>query len=306
MSTTFWQNVQEFFGHALGVSRPAGVGQPQPPSQDPLFQLLQEIDVELQQRLNEHSETPEEEKIRQEQLLQLEIEARQQELCQAILEMHQRFATGLALEELQRLSQMVGGHCKNFRSLHDGQLDHVAMVAVFARFHRESLQRGWNELQSLMEQHQVEWPPPRGLSPNADEQERSSARDFQLKKLEESFLASPLRRTAQLMLGIVPIWKAAYPEAGSSLWHETVLLGLGSALAVRHFEAIEKVASLHDQEIHARLRSFLQDPLEALQQRLRGGVGSISEARKLSDEAVRLCQVQAPEVVWHYLETLQT
>jgi hypothetical protein len=106
----------------------------------------------------------------------------------------------------------------------------------------------WQTLLTLMEQAQVAWPEPLGLSPHADARAVQAARERELAELEETFLASSLERSANRALGVVENWKACYPFPDSHPWKRTVLQGVGCGI-------LEYLLSI----AHAKLREDSPD-----------------------------------------------
>jgi hypothetical protein len=228
----------------------------------------------------------------------------QQQMLEDILELHGRLKTDLNETELRRLAQSLRDHYDHFRPHHDHRMTHIVMFAVLKRMHLEARRHGWDELLEVMAKADVSWPKPTGLSPTCDAEELIHARSLQLEREARDFLAGTMLQFADLVVGVVPIWRAAYPERGSSVWASTALTGVGAALALRYHERIVAATEqLHD-ELEADVASQLNEQLKGIQAKLADGVDSIGQAIVLTDEAVLICQHTAPELIWQKVQTL--
>lgn len=306
----FWQRIQGHFRTLFGGSVPAASDSKGDDTEKshhiaPFLSTLQVLhDLDKARQALQESNSPdsldnqrqaalEDEKN---QILQL-----QTQMLSDILDLHQRLETGLHQEALTGLSQRLKDHCSEFKGYHDDHLSHMAMYAVMQRFHQESLLYGWQCLNGDLCKRNIAWPEPTGLGPSTDEEERRHARQLQYRTIQESFLAGPLIRYADLMLGIVPVWRAVYPQRGGSAWNNTVYQAVGGALACQRHEQILKLAEQHHDHLEQLVAQQLTGRLEEIQTRLAAGVQSIAAAWSLTDEAVRLCQKTAPDAVWSFL-----
>lgn len=297
---TFWERFRAFLDQTFGGGEapPAGTSQP-----GPLKHLLDPIDQLRQQALRLRED---EDQVRQ-QSLDLERQTaleHQREMRTDILELHRQLETGFDLDRLEQLSAALKEHCQEFRDQSRDELTEMAMLAVVSHFHQESLLWAWQEFEKRRLAHGVRWPEPLGLAPNADEEEVAEHRRLQLEQARAQFLQGPLVALADLMLGIVPSWRSLYPERGGAVWCHTVFEGVAGALAAARWQAIEKLADQHHQELEERIAAALGPELAGVQERLSRGVSSLAEARSLSEQVVARCQEVAPKAVWAYLEPL--
>ncbi len=295
----FWARMRGYFQPLLGESAPKASGAPQ---QQLLDDLLQQLDVMRLEAIDQASqrtlETRQEEKLKAEQEL---TASHQVEMFADIQEMHQSLATGMDEAMLHALSEEIHGHCQEFRSLHAEHLPQLVTFSIARRFHQEALKSGWQQLLSLMQQHGVTWP-----DPDVDPEKLAAAKAANLVDCQADFMKSPMVRFADLMFGLVPIWRSVYPRRGGFLWQQTVLFSIGGALAAQAHHKIVQTAQVRHLEIVDILAANLTPKIQEIQQRLAQGVTTVTQAQALSDEAVHLCQEHAPELIWQHLQNTLT
>ena len=291
----FWNSIAAFFHQHLGGDRPV---EPQPGALEALLDPLEDLRRKALQ-------TRDDADLVRKQALEEErsaIEVQHGLMLGDILQLHSRLDTGLGESELRSLSDELKSHCNEFRSQHPGTLVQWAMAAVAARFHQEALSWGWDEFERRRKQAGIAWPLPGGLAPNADAEEVDSHRRMQHRLNHQQFVEGALSILADLMLGVVPSWRALYPEQGGTVWVGTVFEAVAGALAGLRWRQISRCAASHHADIESVLARALGTELDDIEKRLRQGVSSLAEARELSEQAVGRCRQVAPEVVWQYLQ----
>lgn len=297
MSVRFWERVRNYFRGSLG---PDASG---PDEQRPMVQLLHPLDL-LRHQVLDQAARSREESSRQEQVSsQDELRHTQLAMRAEIVALHARLNTGLTDNDLDAISASLKAHCKAFRAPRPDELNELAMLAVMARFHQEALQWAWDDFQRRLHSAGLAWPEPTGQAPHADAEEVQKHRQLHYTQLYQSFVRGPFRRFADLIVGVVPVWGAQYPEPGGAVWEETVYEAVAAALACRRLQTLESLAEREQEALERLVTQALARELAPLQSRLSAGVGSVAEARNLSDQAVAVCQQVAPEVVWQHLQT---
>ena len=293
---SFWDRLLGYFRSQLGPD-------PKPVVEEsPLNQLLQPLDQLRHQALDRQIESRHEavqKEMSEEQQLLLDLQAA---LRGEILELHRQLETGLQEPQLQQMSQELKRHCKDYRATRSDQLNELAMLSVMARFHQEALEWAWDDFQRRLEAVGLNWPEPTGLAPHADASEVEQHRTLHRQKLHSTFLQGGFLRLADLILGIVPAWGTVYPERGGPVWRESVFEAVAGALACRRLSHLEKLAEAAHEKLEALVAQALAERLRPVQEKLAAGVGSVIEARNLSDQAINICQSTAPDVVWNYLK----
>lgn len=297
----FWNRVRSFFQATLGPS-PSAEPPPETSPTDALSQLLKPLDqlrhdaVEKVEKTGFSASTTSQRNDASQETRDL--------LKAEILELHQRLGTGFTLEQLEQTAVTLKAHCQAFRAPRPDELTELAMLAVMARLHREALEWAWDEFARLLQQAGLPWPEPEGLTPRADAEQVERHRALHRKGLREAFVSGSFARLAHLLLGHVPAWRGLYPTPHGSVWRETVCEAVAGALACRRLAFLESLAETEHAKLETLMASALSERLKPLQDQLGQGVGSIAEARRLSDEAVSICQRVAPDVVWEHLRHL--
>lgn len=295
MSESFWDRLRGLFHRHLGSNT-------HPEAQaGPLAQLLHPLDllrhralieqVEFGQASNQQASEEEQQKLHQEQLA----------LRSDILDLHARLATDLDEVELERMGESLRQHCRDFRAPRPDELNEIAMLSIMVRLHQESLEWAWQDFEKRLNKAGLAWPEPTGLAPHADATEVAEHRRLHRQQLHQRFVDGPFLRFADLMIGVVPVWRTLYPQRGGAVWIESVYEAVAGALACRRFAQLEALAERDRDELEKQIAVALAGQLAPLQQRLTAGVSSVMEARNLSDQAIAVCQRTAPEIVWNHL-----
>ena len=293
---SFWERVLRLFRSHLGPD-----SDPHKQPVNPLVELLQPLDLLRHQALVEQFQAREASVQQESQDEQDSLRQEQMALRADIMKLHAKLNTGLSESMLEQMGESLREHCRGFRAPRPDELSEISMLSVMARFHKESLEWAWQEFEKRLQNAGLAWPEPTGLAPQADEIEVAEHRRLHRQKLYAAFVGGPFLRFADLIIGVVPVWRTLYPQRGGAVWIESVYEAVAGALACRRLAQLEALAE-RDREILERLISeVLAGQLAPLQQRLTAGVGSVAEARNLSDQAISLCQQSAPEVVWNHL-----
>ena len=302
MTGGLWKRLTLFFAPRLGRGDNVE-GEAASPS--PTASLLNPLD-QMRHHALDDLENQRQDRLRQEALLEerRKAEAHQTEMRADIVLLHQQLETGFGEADMRASSESLKNHCQSFQALDRDQLSQMAVWAVMERFNDEALLWAWNELESRLQAHDLSWPPPSGMVPNASPAEKAQHFDLYKEMLRKAFLRGPLLRHADLILGIVPAWRSLYPQKGGAVWTQTVYEGVASALASRRLQAIDQLAEKHHEHLDQAIAQALAPELQSIQERLSSGVSSFVEARNLSDEAVAVCQRIGPKVVWEFLAPL--
>lgn len=295
MPDSFWERIRGLFRRHLGP-------EPSPSEQaSPLAQLLQPLDLLRHQALVEQVQARQASDQQASAEEQQRLEQDQQALRTDILELHALLSTKLDETDLERMGENLKQHCREFRAPRPDELNEIAMLSVMARLHKESLEWAWHDFEKRLERAGLNWPEPTGLAPHADETEVAEHRRLHRRELQRRFVEGPFLRFADLMLGVVPIWRTLYPQRGGAVWRESVYEAVAGALACGRFAQLEALAERDRDELEKRIAAGLSEQLAPLQQRLTAGVNSVMEARNLSDQAISICQRSAPDIVWNHL-----
>lgn len=295
---TVWTRLRGFFDTALGPETEAHLEQARP--MDPLQSLLGPLDT-LRRQIAEARQEAVSVALHGGSERDGELAHRKALLKKELLALHLRLGTGLEQPDLESLSRSIKWHCHAFRTPRPDELHELAMLSVMARLHREALEWGWKELLSRVEEAGLSWPEPTGLTPRADAEQVARHRELHAEDLRRSFATGSFARLADLIVGEVPAWGALTPEPHGAVWTESLYEAVAGALAYRRLREMENLMEQEQEPIKALLAETLSSALRSIQEELAQGVGSVTEARRLSDLAVTTSQEVAAEVVHTYL-----
>jgi hypothetical protein len=231
---------------------------------------------------------------------------RNQEIVQnhmrlAIEAVHQELQSGISPQEMDRLHTYFEDLQKSQLALEKGSLRQKIVRALVERIHQEVGTLAWQELMDLMEKANVKWPVPGTLAPSATAEEIEKAWTRNIAEDEISFLETSLPHTGDLLVGVVKVWRASYPEPDSWLYRETALAGVGAALRARHTEtAVERVKANPDQYI-GEVEEVIAEELALVQNALQKGIESVEEAHQVTAAASEICFEVVPTLVWKKL-----
>jgi len=107
-------------------------------------------------------------------------------------------------------------------------------------------------------------------------------------------------QTRHLISGVVPVWKHAYPEKEWSLWLETALLGVFSALRARLLLRAVQIWFQREPALDQQLLATLQLQLQKLRSVSTLG-GRLDDMANLKLELDAACKEVIPELVWSNL-----
>jgi hypothetical protein len=225
------------------------------------------------------------------------LEAVHQQVGAEILALHAQLQTHLTLEEVQQAQALMRELYAVVIGASGGDMEQRIKAAVINRLVKECAPLAWQTLLALMERAQVSWPEPTGLLPHASARAVQAAQQWELAELEETFLSSPLGRSANRALGVVENWKAYYPSPDSHAWKRVVLQAvgygiLGDLLGV----AVAKLRG--DVDFTARVEPVLHEELVAMQQVMQAGVHSAADADALIASTTHLCEEVVPTMAW--------
>lgn len=268
----------------------------------PLAQLLTQVEETTREALDSQDEKKAEAEERQKSDQQKLIEHESSLLREDILELHGRLGTQLRETQLEELSAFVRHH---WQELGLGRsADHLAeatLRAVARRLHKESLIWGWDRFCHLFQERKLEWPEPLGISPHASAEEYSQHQDLDRAILRTRFESGEILRMADLVLGVVPVWGAVFPDRGGIVWRHSTFEAVAGALALKRLSQMDRLAHQQRPELERRLTEVLTEPLRQIEEQLRSPFASAEEDQLLAERAREICQVQAAEEVWRLI-----
>lgn len=284
-----------------------GIAHAEPPTQEaPVVDELSEAIKKLRnvtRRIEEEQKSEAESRIveLQEERLQKAIAAAHSDTRKAIMKCHCELETGvdeLTLNELHTFyqefenKQAAGG---------PGSLRETIQCSIVNQFHRELGPAAWQRLLKLMEAKGHRWPEPEGISPSATDEERENSRLNNLARDELVFLERPMGRTCDLLVGVVKVWQASYPDRNSNLYREMVYQAVASAIRV---QLVEKAVGLTldvPQELLKKIESVLAEELELVHAALNKRKLSLEEAYHANQITSQAVSKVIPQLVWCHI-----
>lgn len=306
--SNFLTTVSHFFDHFLHPNAPAP-----PPPLSPEEQLeqtaselgqslgaLNELARSLQARYPTATETVASGPSKA-QLEQQAIAERQGRMRQAILKAHERLGTGLNAETLQALDQGMEEIVPHMGACVGEDISKRVTSCSLHRLFYEVGVLSWKRLLELMERQKLEWPAPSGMSPTASPEEIAAAIERNRNVDGQAFLDKSPVQVRELMLGVVKVWRSAYPAEDTGLWAETVWQGVAAGLRVDLFEKAARTMQ-QDQELVRAIQELLESELTATREILSRGLQSSEELNSVLANTDRLCRQQVPDLVWQLVK----
>lgn len=230
----------------------------------------------------------------------LGAEQHRREMLEDILEFHRKLETGIDRAELDRLVGLGHTWMEETRAAMDtGDLAGRTIGAVIGGIYRHVGELAWDDLRKRMADHGVGWPDPAGLPPHCDPADLERARKLQDVRERNDFVETKAVLALDRMLGIVEVWRAAYPDRGSKPWVSTCLRGVAAAVRLRMFERAYHAVQERRADLRRDLTGLLQEKMTEVQALLDKGVTSVAEADRISRETEKIIYQTAPEFVWN-------
>lgn len=231
------------------------------------------------------------------ELEQQAIAERQERMRQAILKAHQQLGTGLDAEALKALDQGMEEIEPHLGACVGEDISKRVTSCSLHRLFREVGVLAWDRLRELMDSKGLTWPEPSGMSPSATPEEVAAAIERNRTVDGQTFLDKSPEQIRQLMLGVVKVWRSAYPGEDTGLWAETVWQGVAAGLRVELFERAARALE-QDQELVRAIQELLESELKATREVLSRGLKSSEELNEVLASTDRLCRQQVPDLVW--------
>ena len=213
--------------------------------------------------------------------------------------MHARLRTGLAHADLNDISVFLRSLAEFART---GRDSHALLPrvrhAVTDRLRAEAGPMAMDRLLARLKRRSLTWPAPAHLHPGASHEAVEAARRRRIGSVRAAFVEYDLERIAERAQGIVWGWGADYPDPGSLLWRESVLVGVAAAIwgrLLQHFvELLRQDADL----LLARIEELIGAKLPVLHAALDAETASTSKAQEALASSLRVLDEIIPEIGW--------
>lgn len=190
-----------------------------------------------------------------------------------ILEHHRDLGTGLDEECLERLQRALKIHFasqdgSNFEARLEGFIlqELFSQVGPFA----------WKELATRV------------------------TKPLEVPNLSKNYAEMNVHDTADLLLGVVAIWRHAYPEPGSWVWQNTEWLGVLCGLRARMLVRVLEIWFQRPAELEREMAAQLAVHLDQLQHSSLANP-LLSDLARVTSELDDTCRRIIPQMVWRHL-----
>lgn len=231
-------------------------------------------------------------------------EAAHRAMREDIESMHVQLRTGFAGADLDEIVAFLTELDTSSREGRDSfALLPRARYAITQRLRAEAGGLAVERLVSRLQRKNLAWPDPTHHPPSATPEEIDVSRRRRLSDVRGAFLAYSLERIAERVQGIVWGWGGDYPDRGSLLWRESVLVGVGAAIwgkLLQHFvELLRQDADL----LLARTEETLGEELAVLRAALDSSSTSAEEATQAVASSLRVLDEVVPEIGWQLVRS---
>jgi hypothetical protein len=225
----------------------------------------------------------------------------QQALFEDIVRYHREFGTGLVLEDLLSLHEMMQMEASHERACsQEGSLHELVECNLLTFLRGKAEDRAWGKLEDYIARFHISFPISPTMLDSAKPTRNEQVRDQQKRKNREDFLTMPALDLAELILGNIPAWVYSYPHRDSYLWQLTALLGVTAGLAADFFMKYLAVWEENTSEI---MNSIQQDFMEKIDELHRRGESTMNlpDILSVSNELKKISQEQIPEQIWEHI-----
>jgi hypothetical protein len=233
----------------------------------------------------------------------------QNQMRMAIEVLHKELQSGISPETMDELHAFYEELKENQKVLEKGSLRQRIESSLLTRVHQEVGVWAWRDLMDLLDKASLEWPTPGNLAPSATAEEIERAWRRNISEDEIAFLEFGIPHTGGLVVGIVNVWRAFYPQPESWLYRETALNGVGAALRARYAKTAIDALRADPNLFSGEVEKVLADELALVQKTLGSGLESVEEAHRVVGLAAKICHDIVPTIVWnrlkHEVKTLQ-
>jgi YHS domain-containing protein len=267
--------------------------------EEELDQALKEIRSRVNTAENDAPELSriEESKQQKEQL----HERLRSDLFADILELHQQLGTGLDQFTLTRLRDITLGHEAIEEPPEDLEVSRRIDNAVLLYLFRQCANRAWSELEKKLADENLSWPVPDGIKLHRSPDEIAKHSQKHTTSLYQEFPLAPMKAQANLTVGEIEVWGAAYPEPGGWLWLQTKFRAVGAGLQLKLFVGALESWLWRDKEVDQELQNEVEKALAQARSLLNRGSLSLADADDLASQVRQVCSATIPQLVWERL-----
>ncbi len=221
-----------------------------------------------------------------------------------IEEMHVELRTGLSPEDLSDIVAFLE-ELDHFSKEGRGSLALIprARYAITLRLRAEAGVLATDRLILRLQRRGIDWPDPTLHHPHATAEEIEASRRRRLRDVRRAFLAYDLERIAERIQGIVWGWGGDYPDRGTPLWRECVLVGVAAGIWGRLIQHLVELVRQDREVLLARTQEALGDEVAILQAAIDCDSTSLEECKEVVSSSLRAIDEIVPEIAWQLVRT---
>lgn len=222
----------------------------------------------------------------------------QEVLFEDIIRSHREFGTGLKLDDLlslHDLMKMEADHeavCSREESIHE-----LVECDLLKFLRRKATEQAWQQLEGYIDRFHIMFPIPPSMEDPARPERNERIKEETKKSDQDAFLNMPAGQLAELILGNVPIWVYSYPGKDTYLWQSTVLEGVAAGLAANLLMKYLTVWEENSSEILNKIQQEFTDKIGEIRQRGESAT-DLPEVLSASKELQRISSEQIPDEIW--------
>jgi len=227
----------------------------------------------------------------------------QEALCEDIVRYHGEFGTGLSLDDLRSLHDLMTMEADHEVACSaEGSLHELVECNLLSFLRRKAGEQAWRHLEGYLERFNIPFP----MSPSMKDPSRplrnEKIREERKKLARDDLFKMPAEQLAELILGNVPMWVYSYPDKDSYLWQLTVLQGVAAGLAARYLIQYLSIWEENSVEILSTIQQEFMDQIREIRQRGESTT-DLSETVAVSMELQRISREEIPNHIWKYISS---
>jgi hypothetical protein len=174
--------------------------------------------------------------------------------------------------------------------------------AVTQRLRAEAGAIALDRLLARLRRKGLSWPHPAWYYPGASHGDIEASKQRRMSDVRTAFVGYGLERIAERAQGIVRGWGGDYPDRGSLLWRESVLVGVAAATWGRLLQHFVELVRQDGDLLLSRIEESVGERLPRLHAVLDGGLASVPEAQEVFAASLRILDVMIPEIAWQLVK----
>jgi hypothetical protein len=296
-----------FFGHHIEklLAPDKAAKEDLPSLEQQLESTLEAVRMKLQRAtvsptIEERRVSKEEEKHRR---FVEERNADQEALFGDIVQYHDKFGTGLNLDDLWSLHDLMEKEASHEEACALGGAIHELFECNLLGFlRRKAGEHAWQRLEEGLARFQIPFPVPESMEQSDNPVQNEKIREERNASQRDKFLCMPAPMLADLILGNVPTWVYSYPQKSSYLWLSTIFQGVAAAIMANYIVKFLSVWERRSLEILDKIQQEFSEKIKEMQ-RQSESAQKVSEILSVSQEVQRMIREEIPDQIWKYVSS---